>query len=438
MTVSRLWQSTLDLLQKNLYGPNTDSWLTNARPVAFYDNVLVVGTPNEFTREIISTKYGPFLQRALFQLTGKEIDLKLVVDESPDTIRIPGTKEVQPPLNPRYDFDNFVVGNSNRFAHAAAQAVAQMPSKAYNPLFLYGGVGLGKTHLMHAIGNLIQRNQTILRVCYITAENFTNDMINSIQNRRMENFRATYRTIDILLIDDIQFISGKEQTQEEFFHTFETLHGSGKQVVISSDNLPKDIPTLEERLRSRFEWGLISDIQPPDLETRVAILRKKVQPELSDEIPQEVLFYIATHMETNIRELEGALTRVLATASMNNRPIDLELTEATLREIMTKEKRLFITPEIIQKAVAAFYGVRPEELRQKRREQKVVLPRQVAMYITRELCELSLPLIGQAFSRDHSTVHHSIEKIKNIIENDLNLKNIVHQLIISLQKGEKL
>ncbi|MEW6398677.1 MAG: chromosomal replication initiator protein DnaA, partial [Bacillota bacterium] len=324
-------------------------------------------------------------------------------------------------LNPKYTFDTFVVGNCNRFAHAACQAVAESPGRVYNPLFLYGGVGLGKTHLMHAIGHLVTAGFPRLRILYISAEAFGNHLIDAIRDATTAQFRSRYRAVDVLLIDDIQFIAGKERTQEEFFHTFNTLYEASKQIVVSSDRPPRDIPTLEERLRSRFEWGLTSDIQPPDLETRVAILRKKAQIE-GFSVPNDVMLYIATQIESNIRQLEGALIRTVAFASLNRLPITISMAETVLRDLSPNERSQKITPATIQQAVCDYYGIRPADLTAKKRTQAVAFPRQVAMYLCRELTDLSLPRIGEEFGgRDHTTVLHACDKISRQMQEDRDL-----------------
>lgn len=311
-----------------------------------------------------------------------------------------------------------MVGNNNRLAHAAALAVAESPSKAYNPLFIYGGVGLGKTHILHAIGNQVLQNDQNYKVVYVSSETFTNELINSIKDDVTVEFRNKYRSVDVLLIDDIQFLAGKERTQEEFFHTFNALHEADKQIIVSSDRTPKEIPTLEDRLRSRFEWGLIADIQQPDLETREAILRKKAQLENID-VPDEVIFFIASHVKSNIRELEGALLRVMAYSNLNQREIDMDLTKEALKNILTGNHKKIITIPYIQKVVAKYYNIKVDDFKSRRRTKNVAFPRQIAMYLSREMTEASLPAIGQEFGgRDHTTVIHACDKIKKCIEND--------------------
>jgi len=336
-------------------------------------------------------------------------------------------------LNPRYTFDTFVVGNSNRFAHAASLAVAEAPARAYNPLFIYGGVGLGKTHLMQAIGHYVLEHNPGYKVVYVTSEKFTNDLINAIGKKAMAEFRDRYRNIDVLLVDDIQFVAGKESTQEEFFHTFNALYEANKQIVMSSDRPPKEIPTLEERLRSRFEWGLTTDIQPPDLETRIAILRKKAASE-SLEIPEEVLSYIANRIHSNIRELEGALNRVIAVASLSRRSVSVEIAEEALKDIVGSPRQRQVTIEMIQAAVANHYSIKVADMRGKKRTRAVTVPRQIAMYLARELTDASLPRIGEEFGgRDHTTVLHAYEKVQRMLQKNPSLQRDVNQIIQELQ-----
>jgi chromosomal replication initiator protein len=330
-------------------------------------------------------------------------------------------------LNPRYTFDNFVIGNGNQFARAASLAVAEKPSKAYNPLFLYGGVGMGKTHLMHAIGHEVKRRQPIASICYVSAEKFTNEMINSLRNDRMTSFRDRFRSVDVLLIDDIQFIAQKERTEEEFFHTFNALHESMKQIVIASDRPPKELSVIEDRLRSRFEWGLIADIQPPDLETKVAILQKKAESELSH-LPTDVAMFIASNVRTNVRELEGALVRLIAWCNMNNMEITLQSTQQCLKQFIDTQVRK-ITIDAIQKAVAENFAMRVSELKQKNNSRAVVVPRQIAMYLAKNLTEASLPEIGRQFGgKHHTTVMHSIGKIDELRRSDKDLNRTINKL----------
>ena len=330
-------------------------------------------------------------------------------------------------LNPRYTFDNFVIGNGNQFARAASLAVAERPSRAYNPLFLYGGVGMGKTHLMQAIGHEVKRRQPIANICYVSAEKFTNEMINSLRNDRMTSFRDRFRTVDVLLIDDIQFIAQKERTQEEFFHTFNALHESMKQIVIASDRPPKELAEIEDRLRSRFEWGLIADIQPPDLETKVAILQKKAESEQTS-LPTDVAMFIASNVRTNVRELEGALTRLIAWCAHNQFEITLQTTQQCLKQFIDTQIRK-ISIDAIQKAVAEQFGMRVSELKQKNNSRAVVVPRQIAMYLAKTLTDGSLPEIGRQFGgKHHTTVMHSIAKIDELRRSDKDLNRTINKL----------
>ncbi len=336
-------------------------------------------------------------------------------------------------LNQRYTFDNFVIGNGNQFARAASLAVAERPSKAYNPLFLYGGVGMGKTHLMHAIGHEVKRRQPIANICYVSAEKFTNEMINSLRNDRMTSFRDRFRTVDVLLIDDIQFIAQKERTQEEFFHTFNALHESMKQIVIASDRPPKELAEIEDRLRSRFEWGLIADIQPPDLETKVAILQKKAESE-SANLPTDVAMFIASNVRTNVRELEGALVRLIAWCNMNGMEITLQSTQQCLKQFIDTQVRK-ITIDAIQKAVAESFAMRVSELKAKNNSRAVVVPRQIAMYLAKNLTEASLPEIGRQFGgKHHTTVMHSIGKIDELRRTDKDLNRTINKLQETLNR----
>lgn len=337
-------------------------------------------------------------------------------------------------LNPKYTFDTFVTGSSNRFAHAAALAVAESPGKVYNPLFMYGGVGLGKTHLMHAIGNRVLHNHPEMRVLYVSSEQFTNEIIRSIQEGNPEKFRLKYRNIDVLLVDDVQFLSGKTSTQEEFFHTFNTLHDAQKQIILSSDRPPREVERLEERLRSRFEWGLTTDIQAPDFETRIAILKNKAELD-NFNVPNDVMVYIASRIDSNIRELEGALTRVVAYSSLVHRPVTTDLVSEALKDILPQDKTKKITMEIIEEIVASYFKIKIEDINSKKRTRKIAFPRQIAMYLCRDLTGTSLPQIGRFFGgRDHSTVLHAYDKINREKEEDLKLNTILNELISRIQR----
>lgn len=435
-----LWQQVLSIIQTKLSKPSFDTWFKATKASFVDDSILEVTAPTTFAAEWLEGRYTKLIRTTLYEFLGRQIDVRFSIEEArtaEQSIVFP-PKQVQHPvstdephthmLNPKYTFDTFVIGANNRFAHAASLAVAEAPAKAYNPLFLYGGVGLGKTHLMHAIGHYIMDHNPNTRVLYISSEKFTNEFINAIRDSQGESFRTKYRNIDVLLIDDIQFLAGKEQTQEEFFHTFNALHEERKQIVISSDRPPKEIPTLEDRLRSRFEWGLITDIQPPDLETRIAILRKKAKAENLD-IPNEAMNYIANQIDTNIRELEGALIRVVAYSSLINADITSHLAAEALKDIIPSSRPRMITIQDIQTKVGEFYGLRLEEFKARKRTKAVAFPRQIAMYLSRELTDYSLPKIGEAFGgRDHTTVIHAHEKISQQLKVDQELYKIIQNL----------
>ena len=438
MDVVSLWDKTLQLIKGELSPPSFNAFFKQIVPLKIYMNNLILLVPNEFTKSILEDRYLNLIENSINQLSLKKYNIKFVLNE----IEIEGlneetkqfdTKKNYPNLNPKYTFDTFVIGNSNRFAHAACVAVAESPAKAYNPLFLYGGVGLGKTHLMHAIGHHIMTQKKNPKVVYVSSEKFTNELINSIKDDRNEKFRNKYRNVDILLIDDIQFIAGKERTQEEFFHTFNSLHEANKQIIISSDRPPKEIPTLEDRLRSRFEMGLITDIQAPDFETRIAILRKKAQMENID-VPNDVTNYIAKNIKSNIRELEGALTRVIAYSSLTNRSISFELAIEALKDIMTNSKDEEITVNRIKEKVASVFNIKMEDFNSKKRTRSIAFPRQIAMYLTRELTELSLPKIGEEFGgRDHTTVIHAHDKIIKNLHSNEEIKGKIEKIISDLK-----
>lgn len=440
--VNELWQQVLSIIQTKLSKPSFDTWFKSTKATVFTDSLLVICAPSTFAMEWLESRYTKTIKNTVFEYTGKQVDVKFIIEtnspvESAQTPPpVPAVVRLNPAqdepnmnmLNPKYTFDTFVIGSGNRFAHAASLAVAEAPAKAYNPLFLYGGVGLGKTHLMHAIGHYIIEHSPNSRVVYISSEKFTNEFINAIRDNRGESFRNKYRNVDILLIDDIQFIAGKEQTQEEFFHTFNALHEERKQIIISSDRPPKEIPTLEDRLRSRFEWGLITDIQPPDLETRIAILRKKAKAENLD-IPNEAMMYIANSIDTNIRELEGALIRVVAYSSLINEDITSHLAAQALKDIIPSNRPRMITINDIQQRVGEFYGIKLEDFKARKRTKAVAFPRQVAMYLSRELTDFSLPKIGEAFGgRDHTTVIHAHEKISSSMKADQELYKVINTI----------
>ena len=433
--LGRVWSAALGELQLGLTKANFETWFKDTTVVSEEDDVYCIGVPNAFAREWLENKYRPQVREALRHIVGRTVDVRFVTTASagrPATARpvgpatsagagtgAPGERRdptAMAVLNPRYTFSTFVVGPNNRLAHAAALSVAERPGHSYNPLFIYGGSGLGKTHLMHAIGNAVMSRHPRKRVAYATSEKFTNEFINSIRGQKQEEFRERYRRIDVLLIDDIQFIAGKEGTQDEFFHTFNAIHEEGKQIVLSSDRPPKAIASLEERLRSRFEWGLIADISPPDLETRIAILRAKAEIQ-NVAVPPPVIDLLAQRIVSNIRELEGALTRVVAYATLNAVPVSTELAQQMLQNILQSPQRRALAPEKIVEVVARYYQVPVEQLRGKARDRQIVLPRQVAMFLMREETEAPLLRIGAALGgRDHSTVLHGCEKIEREME----------------------
>lgn len=430
--VQDLWAQTLDEIQKSVSKPSFETWLKATEAVELKDDLLVIAAPNNFSRDWLESRYANIIRNKLKAVTNKSIGVKFISREEE---KLAGNLKQNEPvtnyktqLNPRYTFDTFVIGSENRFAHAASLAVAEAPAKAYNPLFIYGGVGLGKTHLMHAIGHYILDLHPESRVVYLSSEKFTNEFINAIRDNKAVQFRNKYRSADILLIDDIQFLAQKEQTQEEFFHTFNALHEDNKQIVISSDRPPKEITRLEDRLRSRFEWGLITDIQPPNLETRIAILRKKATADNLN-IPNEVLVFIANSVSTNIRELEGALIRVVAYSTLVNQPITPELASEALKEIISNNAPRKITIQDIQNEVCNYYRLRLEDLKSKKRTKTIAFPRQIAMYLSRELTDYSLPKIGEDFGgRDHTTVIHAHEKISQSLKKDPLLKEAIQKI----------
>jgi len=439
--ISDLWNNALANIEKKISKPSFETWLKSTKAHSLQGDTLTVTAPNEFARDWLEERYSQLIAGILYDITGEELGVKFIIpqnqNEVEDDIPIPQKRNIKDDdhpelplnmLNPKYTFDTFVIGSGNRFAHAASLAVAEAPAKAYNPLFIYGGVGLGKTHLMHAIGHYVQDHNPSAKVVYLSSEKFTNEFINSIRDNKAVDFRNKYRNVDVLLIDDIQFLAGKEQTQEEFFHTFNTLHEESKQIVISSDRPPKEIPTLEDRLRSRFEWGLITDITPPDLETRIAILRKKAKAEGLD-IPNEVMLYIANQIDSNIRELEGALIRVVAYSSLINKDINADLAAEALKDIIPSSKPRVITIHEIQRVVGEHFNVKLEDFKAKKRTKSVAFPRQIAMYLSRELTDFSLPKIGEEFGgRDHTTVIHAHEKISKMIQTDAQFQKQLNEI----------
>ena len=436
----QFWDTVLSAIQTRVSKQNFDIWFkpTVAESEAREARQLIVRVPNEYFRYWLTENYSEVIEEALGEVGLEDWAWELVVEDSGpghDTFG-PGTDVItegpcpqaaQCHLNPKYTFGRFVVGASNQFAHAAALAVAEQPSKAYNPLFVYGGVGLGKTHLMHAVGHYIKIRSPRARLIYMSSERFMNELINSIRYDKTIQFREKYRNIDVLLIDDIEFLAGKERTQEEFFHTFNDLYDNQKQIVISSDCPPREIPTLEERLHSRFEWGLIADIQAPDLETKVAILKKKAELEAVS-LPDDVVFFIAQHIRSNVRELEGSLIRLVAFSSLTGEEITLDLAEKVLKNIAEQDTRI-ITVEDVQKVVANHFSLSPTELRARNNSRRIAEPRQIAMYLARVLTKNSLPQIGKAFGgKHHTTVLHSIRKIEHLSKEDPRMKALLKRL----------
>jgi chromosomal replication initiator protein len=426
-----LWDEVLARVEGKV---NRHSFATWFRPTSYLssdEQTLRVSVPNGQFRDWLSKNYLGVLQEALAELgrSGTRVQFEETKSEEPPPANSTAPSEREASLlNPKYTFESFVVGSSNQFAHAAARAVAEIPSKSYNPLFIYGGVGLGKTHLMHAIGHYILARQKRQNVLYISTDRFINEMINAIRFDRLPAFRAKYRAVDVLLVDDIQFIAGKDRTQEEFFHIFNALHDGQKQIVVSSDCPPRQIPTIEERLHSRFEWGLIADIQPPDIETKVAILRKKAEAERVA-VPENVALFIASKVRTNIRELEGSLIRLVAYASLTGRDIDLVLAQETLRDLLHTEDKP-VTIEMIQKFVADHYSLKISELKAKNNSKSVAVPRQIAMYLTKSLTGASLPEIGKEFGgKHHSTVIHSVRKIEDLRKQDPDFDRLINSFV---------
>jgi len=438
MDAKQVWRAALGELQVSLSPANYETWVRDTQLIDVDDQKFKISVPNGFAKDWLETRYRSLISQTLARIVGYSVQVEFVVGATPESTPVeagerPESAEASPRIgttaqvrleptrvggeggtsniNPRYTFSNFIVGSANRLAHAASLSVAERPGHAYNPLFLYGGVGLGKTHLMHAIGNQVAAKFPRKRVVYATSEKFTNEFITSIQQGKIDDFRARYRRIDLLLIDDIQFIADKERTQEEFFHTFNAIHEDGKQIVLSSDRPPKAILTLEERLRSRFEWGLIADLTAPDLETRIAILRAKAE-EGAVPITSDVIEFIARKVVSNIRELEGALNRIVAYASMGAMPISIELAQAVLSNVLYNPKKRQVTPERIAKAVSDYYSVPMDVLQGQKRDKAIVMPRQIAMFLMREETDVSLLRIGAELGgRDHSTVLHACDKI---------------------------
>ena len=432
------WGEVLGIIEKTLNKQVFDAWFQRVKYISFTDGILLLEVPSKFFRDWLKTHYLDLIVDTLFSICKTEVrvEFALAPPHPKDKIKeevvgyhTPSSREIY--LNPKYTFDNFVAGESNHIAHAASLAVAESPAKAYNPLFVYGGVGLGKTHLMQAIGHSLRGKRPETKISYISTETFVNHWIDSIRNQTTENFRNRYRSVDILLVDDIHFLAGKETTQEQFFHTFNALHDAHKQIVLSSDRAPKEIPTLQERLVSRFEWGLVVDVQPPTLETRVAILRKK-----EVNLPEEIAFFIANKIKANIRKLEGALIRVVAHASLTGNQLTLGLAQDILKDIAPEEeKKKIISIELIQKEVVDFYGLRLSDMQAKKRSKMIVFPRQIAMFLARELTDNSLPEIGESFGgRDHTTVMYACEKIERDLRGDASLDRAINQIKKKIQK----
>lgn len=452
-----IWTNILDYVRQNISDVEYHTWFRDVKPLGVEQGELILGVKNAFSQEWFKSHYVKLIEMAMremgaqnpkvsFQVLPAVQDAMLLPNTTAPSNPTPRTPEVRLPpppphpiepnrvnLNAKYIFDNFVVGPNNNLAHAAAVAVAESPGRAYNPLFIYGDVGLGKTHLMHAVGHFVSERHPHMRIEYVSTESFTNDLINAIRDDKMTAFRNRYRSIDLLLVDDIQFLAGKERTQEEFFHTFNALHENHKQIILSSDRPPKDIETLEARLRSRFEWGLITDIQSPEFETRVAILKMNAEIRRIT-VPQDVLELIAKHVTSNIRELEGALMRVVAFASLNNVEVNRSVAAKALSEIFTPNTVQLDMSDILR-SVASFYGVTPEALKGTGRAREIVIPRQMAMYMIRELTTHSLPEIGQFFSRDHSTVLYAIQKMTEQIQKDTELSKVAQQLSQRLKQS---
>jgi len=438
-SITQLWEEVLNIIKEDMNEVSYNTWLKPIKPLHINDNVIYLQAPEEFLRDMLVKRYNKLLTNAFTYVLndneiaikiltpGEEIDDQKMIEKRDKNFVYQNGNSIKSFLNPKYKFDSFIVGNSNRFAHAASLAVAEAPATAYNPLFLYGGVGLGKTHLMHAIGHYIMSNNKDSKILYVTSEKFTNDLINSIKDDKNEEFRNKYRKIDVLLVDDIQFIAGKERTQEEFFHTFNALHNDNKQIIISSDRPPKEILTLEDRLRSRFEMGLTADVQTPDLETRIAILRKKAEDEKYD-VSDEIIEYIANNIQSNIRKLEGALIRLYAYSSLTNKEVTMDLAYEALKHLISDKHKL-ITIDIIKNAISNYFNISIEDLSSKKKPKSISHPRQVAMYLSRKHTDSSLPKIGDEFGgRDHSTVIHAFNKISSDLETDNELKKAIEDL----------
>lgn len=458
VTADSLWELGSSALRAHLAEATWKTWFESARPTSFDGQTLTLSVPNAIARERILSSYGGFVRDLLQDQAGLDVTLDVIIETDarlnsivgvlPERLEVPGAPRAEAPrmaerptasgfdtLNPRYRFEHFVTGASNRFAHAAAMSVAESPARSYNPLFIYGHAGLGKTHLLHAIGHYVKECYPARHVRYVSTESFMNEFVDAIRSNAQSSFKRNYRQVDVLLIDDIQFMENKEGLQEEFFHTFNSLHSAHSQIVISSDRPPRAIATLEDRLRSRFEWGLITDIQPPELETRLAILQKKRGSEGFD-VPDDVLTFIATHITDNVRELEGALIRVAAYASLNNTPLSAELAEQVLVDLLPSAESRVITPDLILNETASMFGWSVEELRGKSRRRPLVTARQIGMYVFRELTDYSYPHIAREFGgRDHTTVMHAVEKISGLMAESRVIFDQVSELISRIKHG---
>jgi len=447
-----LWEKGLQIIKEKVSQPNFETWIRPIKILTLEGNNFHLSVPNKFFKDWLLENYQPLIKEVMSSLAGGDVNIDFLVSQEPDKsqgsprkrdthhetsrpISKPSRVKMANSLNPHYSFDRFVVGSCNQFAHAASIAVAEQPAKNYNPLFIYGGVGLGKTHLLNAIGLFTKSLFADMNVLYVSAEEFMNELINSIRYDKMPQFREKYRKIDCILIDDIQFIAGKERTQEEFFHTFNTLHDSGKQIVVTSDRFPKNIPNLEGRLRSRFEWGLIADIQPPEMETKIAIIEKKAY-ENNLTLPSNVSFYIASHVESNIRELEGFLIRIGAYASLTGREIDMNLAKEVLRKVLKQNEKEDITIDAVLKAVAGKMGVKISDIKSQKKNKNIVWARQIAMYLSRQMTPSSFPDIGEKIgNRDHSTVIYANNKITQALEEDVNLQKMITDIKDSIKNN---
>jgi len=438
MDAQALWDQACQVMHTEMTEVTFNTWIKSAlRPLGYSGSQFYIEAVTDFYYQFVVPRYAVLISNSLSEAAGRPMKAQIFTPAQADEYRAGAAPVEKAPdessLNPKYTFDTFVVGSSNRFAHAAALAVAEAPADAYNPLFIYGGVGLGKTHLMHAIGHYMLSQKPTLRVKYVTCELFMNEMVNSLNKKTQAEFREKYRNIDVLMVDDIQFLTGKTGTQEEFFHTFNALHTAGKQIILSSDKPPREIAKLEDRLRSRFEWGLIADISKPDLETRVAILKSKAEEELL-KVDTDVLTMIAERVANNVRELEGCLTRLVAYSSLTGKPVDRQLAEDALREIFARVEPRHLTCDDVMEAVAAYYSVSVDDLKSPRRSRDVAVPRQIAMYISRELVGAPLTQIGDSFGgRDHSTVNHACQKVSLEIRSSSTLNTLVSDLMQQLQ-----